>query len=116
MQDALLRIQSWPSANRYAADNLGLDSFSCQKLTPTSIRNARRHPGKSGLPSFSKAARVRISDFYPILSAPGAISDETAARLKTHWDANYTGNNAGKVAVVGGRGSRSLEVLTLSDF
>lgn len=36
-----------------------------------------------------------------ILSAPGAISDETAARLKTHWDANYTGNNAGKVAVVG---------------
>lgn len=36
-----------------------------------------------------------------ILSAPGAISDETAARLKAHWDSNYTGNNAGKVAVVG---------------
>lgn len=36
-----------------------------------------------------------------ILSAPGAISDETAARLKAHWDANYTGQNAGKVAVVG---------------
>jgi len=36
-----------------------------------------------------------------ILSAPGAISDETAARLKAHWDANYTGKNAGKVAVVG---------------
>lgn len=36
-----------------------------------------------------------------ILSAPGAISDETAARLKAHWDANYTGHNAGKVAVVG---------------
>lgn len=36
-----------------------------------------------------------------ILSAPGAISDETAARLKAHWDANYTGTNAGKVAVVG---------------
>lgn len=36
-----------------------------------------------------------------ILSAPGAISDETAARLKDHWDANYTGQNAGKVAVVG---------------
>lgn len=36
-----------------------------------------------------------------ILSAPGAISDETAARLKAHWDANYTGANAGKVAVVG---------------
>ena len=36
-----------------------------------------------------------------ILSAPGAISDETATRLKAHWDANYTGQNAGKVAVVG---------------
>lgn len=36
-----------------------------------------------------------------ILSAPGAISDETAARLKAHWDANYTGKNAGRVAVVG---------------
>lgn len=36
-----------------------------------------------------------------ILSAPGAISDETAARLKAHWDSNFTGQNAGKVAVVG---------------
>lgn len=36
-----------------------------------------------------------------ILSAPGAISDETATRLKAHWDSNYTGQNAGKVAVVG---------------
>jgi HK97 family phage portal protein len=36
-----------------------------------------------------------------VLSAPGAISDETAARLKQQWDANYTGDNAGKVAVVG---------------
>lgn len=36
-----------------------------------------------------------------ILTAPGAISDETAARLKAHWDTNYSGNNSGKVAVVG---------------
>jgi HK97 family phage portal protein len=36
-----------------------------------------------------------------VLSAPGAISDETAARLKAYWEANYTGANAGKVAVVG---------------
>lgn len=36
-----------------------------------------------------------------ILSAPGAISDETAGRMKAHWDANYTGDNAGKVAVLG---------------
>ncbi|MGC4252440.1 MAG: phage portal protein [Sphingobium sp.] len=36
-----------------------------------------------------------------ILTAPGAISDETARRLKEHWDNNYTGANAGKVAVLG---------------
>lgn len=36
-----------------------------------------------------------------ILSAPGAISDETASRLKKHWDENYTGDNSGRVAVVG---------------
>lgn len=36
-----------------------------------------------------------------ILSAPGSIGDETAARLKAYWDENFTGANAGKVAVVG---------------
>jgi HK97 family phage portal protein len=36
-----------------------------------------------------------------ILTAPGAISDETAQRLKAHWDANYSGANVGKVAVLG---------------
>ncbi|OQR35189.1 phage portal protein [Pseudomonas sp. T] len=36
-----------------------------------------------------------------ILSAPGAIADQTADRLKAHWDANFAGHNAGKVAVLG---------------
>jgi HK97 family phage portal protein len=36
-----------------------------------------------------------------ILTAPGAISDETAKRLKEHWDTNYSGEQAGKVAVLG---------------
>lgn len=36
-----------------------------------------------------------------ILTAPGAISDETAARLKAAWEANYTGENAGRMAVLG---------------
>jgi HK97 family phage portal protein len=36
-----------------------------------------------------------------VLTAPGAISDETAARLKAYWDTNYTGDNVGKVAVLG---------------
>lgn len=36
-----------------------------------------------------------------VLTAPGAIEDPTAARLKAYWDANYTGANRGKVAVLG---------------
>lgn len=36
-----------------------------------------------------------------ILTAPGAISDATAARLKEAWATNYTGANSGKIAVLG---------------
>jgi HK97 family phage portal protein len=36
-----------------------------------------------------------------VLTAPGSISPEIATRLKEHWDSNYTGENAGKVAVLG---------------
>jgi HK97 family phage portal protein len=36
-----------------------------------------------------------------VLTAPGAISQETADRLKAYWDANYTGASVGKVAVLG---------------
>jgi len=36
-----------------------------------------------------------------VLTAPGAISDDTAKRLKDYWEANYTGQNVGKVAVLG---------------
>ena len=36
-----------------------------------------------------------------ILTAPGAISDDTAARLKAAWETNYGGENVGKVAVLG---------------
>jgi phage portal protein BeeE len=35
------------------------------------------------------------------LIAPGAISDETAARLKASWETNFGGANIGKVAVLG---------------
>lgn len=36
-----------------------------------------------------------------MLTAPGNIAADTAARLKEYWDANFTGDNAGKVAVAG---------------
>lgn len=36
-----------------------------------------------------------------ILTAPGAIGDTTATRLKENWETNYSGDNVGKVAVLG---------------
>ena len=36
-----------------------------------------------------------------VLSAPGAIKQETAARLKAYFEENFTGTNAGKIAVLG---------------
>lgn len=36
-----------------------------------------------------------------ILSADGTIDEATAARLKDHWEENYTGDNSKKVAVLG---------------
>lgn len=36
-----------------------------------------------------------------ILAAPGAISDDTAKRLRDQWTERYSGNGAGKIAVVG---------------
>lgn len=37
-----------------------------------------------------------------VLTAPATISNETAARIQKHWDANFAGEeNAGRVAVLG---------------
>jgi HK97 family phage portal protein len=36
-----------------------------------------------------------------VLAAPGQISEQTARELKEYWNANFTGDNAGRVAVVG---------------
>lgn len=36
-----------------------------------------------------------------IITAPGAIDPDQAARVKEYWDTNYSGSNAGKVAVLG---------------
>jgi len=36
-----------------------------------------------------------------MLTAPGEISDPTAERLKKYWEQNFTGNNIGRLAVLG---------------
>jgi len=36
-----------------------------------------------------------------IITAPGDIPDDVAERMRAHWEANYTGDNSKKVAVLG---------------
>jgi HK97 family phage portal protein len=36
-----------------------------------------------------------------VLTAPNDIPEDLAARMKAHWEANYTGTNAGRIAVLG---------------
>jgi HK97 family phage portal protein len=36
-----------------------------------------------------------------VLTAPGTINDTTAQRLKEYWETEFTGDNVGKVAVLG---------------
>jgi HK97 family phage portal protein len=47
-----------------------------------------------------------------ILVAPGEISETSAANLKEYWEENFTGDNAGRIAVVGD--GLKYEPLTLS--
>jgi len=36
-----------------------------------------------------------------VLTAPGAIGQATADRLKAYWESNFSGDNSGKIAVLG---------------
>lgn len=36
-----------------------------------------------------------------IMTAPGFIQEETAKRLKAHWEENYSKGNSGKIAILG---------------
>lgn len=56
-----------------------------------------------GLKIDSSAAKFFQNMARPsgVLTAPAAISDEVAARLKREWETNYSSGNIGKVAVLG---------------
>lgn len=50
-----------------------------------------------------------------MLTAPGAISDDTALRLKTYFEENFTGENSGRIAVAGDGLSYSPMKMTALD-
>lgn len=66
----------------YAAGVIAMQGIYIQENSAKLFKNGSQAPG--------------------ILTAPGAIGDDTAKRLKDHWEANYVGqSNYGKVAVLG---------------
>jgi len=58
---------------------------------------------RQGLAIQNNSSKLASNGSIPggVLTAPGAIKDETALRLKAYWDSNFTGANVGKVAVLG---------------
>lgn len=60
-------------------------------------------PADQGLQILKDGKRFFAQGAKPsgILAAPGQISQDTATELKSYWNANFTGENAGRVAVVG---------------
>ncbi|MVT28509.1 phage portal protein [Acidovorax citrulli] len=60
-------------------------------------------PASSGLEMLRDSRRFFNQGAKPsgLLVAPGEIDTETARTLATYWNDNFTGPNAGKVAVVG---------------
>jgi len=59
--------------------------------------------GQLGLAIAENSARFFQNSSRPggVLSAPDRINDDTAKRLKEHWETNYSGANAGRIAVLG---------------
>lgn len=81
------------------------DRFNCMfhPLVGVSPIYANGVAATQGLRIQSNSANFFGNQSQPggILTAPGEIDDDTAARLKTYWETNFTGEKAGKVAVVG---------------
>jgi HK97 family phage portal protein len=60
-------------------------------------------PAAQGLNIQKNSSTFFQNNSFPggILSAPGEIKEATAKRLKEYWSTAFTGNNAGKIAVLG---------------
>jgi HK97 family phage portal protein len=87
------------------ADAVIHDRFNClfHPLIGISPLFANGLTATQGLNIQKNAAKFFENAAIPggMLLAPAAISDETARRLKEHWESNYSGDKAGKVAVLG---------------
>lgn len=81
------------------------DRFNClfHPLVGVSPIYAAGLPAMHGLAIQQQATKFFENGARPggILSAPGNISQATADRIKEYWSENFSGKNAGKIAVLG---------------
>lgn len=58
---------------------------------------------RQGLSIQGNSQKMFANGSFPggILTAPGAIEDETAARIKAYWQTEFSGDNVGNIAVLG---------------
>jgi HK97 family phage portal protein len=81
------------------------DRFNCiyHPLIGTSPVWAAAYSASQGMAIQRQSAKFFANASQPggVLTAPGAISDATALRLKDAWEQNFSGENAGRVAVLG---------------
>jgi HK97 family phage portal protein len=81
------------------------DRFNClyHPLIGTSPLYAAGVAAMQGIAIQNNSTRFFNNAAQPggILTAPGEISDDTANRLKALWESKFSGENAGKIAVVG---------------
>jgi HK97 family phage portal protein len=81
------------------------DRFNClyHPLIGTSPVWAAAYSAAQGMAIQKQSAKFFANASQPggVLTAPGAISDATALRLKDAWEHNFSGENSGRVAVLG---------------
>lgn len=101
------------------ADEIIHDRFNCfyhplVGLSPIYANGLAATQGKSIMNS---STRLFLNGARPsgVLSAPAAISDGTAKRLKEYWETEFTGRNSGKVAVLGDGLKYEAMTMTSSD-
>jgi len=94
-----------PTVTYVPADNIIHDRFNClfHPLVGLSPIFASGLAAMQGLKIQENSAKFfgNMSRPSGVLTAPGDISDDTADRIKKHWDENFGGDKLGKIAVLG---------------
>lgn len=99
------RLSGLPESVRVPAREIIHDRFNClfHPLVGVSPIFASGLAAMQGLAIQNDSATFFKNGAQPggVLTAPGAIDDDDAKRIKEHWDTNFAGKNSGKVAVLG---------------